>query len=179
MIAFGGTRWWSQPLSCILGHLDTWATGFSWSCWGWQCLDYHYCQSSCGWCESRLKWPSASRAFCRLKYLQGKLNKTSFQRHKRPQTKMYTISDTIFGHSCFSWSSIWCGLFCSKCCPCIWYLCLWKDERSIQPLELTKYLFTTMSQGEYRLSCGLFLEVSTNCQGRVISWTMLVEHYST
>ena len=35
---------------------------------------------------------------------------TSFQSHKWPQTKMYTISDTVFWHS-FSCSFTWCDPF--------------------------------------------------------------------
>ena len=40
--------------------------------------------------------------------------RTSFQRLKWPQTKMHTISYTIFRHS-FSCSFTWCDPFCSEC----------------------------------------------------------------
>ena len=39
---------------------------------------------------------------------------TSFKMLKWPQTKMHTISDTIFRHS-FSCSFTWCDPFCSEC----------------------------------------------------------------
>ena len=56
----------------------------------------------------RLVWSSWCEKWFNLAYVKVI---TSFQRLKWPQTKMHTISDTIFGHS-ISFSFTWCDPFC-------------------------------------------------------------------